>query len=329
MASENNVIAIAKGEIGYLEKATNSQLDDKTANAGSKNYTKYARDYAEFAGANYQGQAWCAVFVDWCFVQAFGASKAKALLGGFSAYTPTSANYFKKSGQWYTLPQVGDIIFFKNSTRICHTGIVIGVTASKVTTIEGNTSGGSTLVSNGGGVAQKSYSLSYSSIAGYGRPGYGETSTMPTSTIVSKTSSTPSTISTATLQKTGIKNYQTWLNKTYSFSTLTVDGIPGANTLKASVKALQTESNKLGAKLAVDGKWGAKTKAAIITLKSGSTGNLVYILQGLLYCRGYVYSGFDGKYGANSVAEVKSYQGAKGLVADGIAGKDTFTKLLE
>ena len=35
------VILIAKNEIGYLEKKSNSQLDSKTANAGSNNYTKY------------------------------------------------------------------------------------------------------------------------------------------------------------------------------------------------------------------------------------------------------------------------------------------------
>ena len=38
------VISIALTEVGYLEKASNDQLDDKTANAGNKNYTKYARD---------------------------------------------------------------------------------------------------------------------------------------------------------------------------------------------------------------------------------------------------------------------------------------------
>ena len=37
------VIDIALGEVGYLEKNSNAQLDDKTANAGNKNYTKYAR----------------------------------------------------------------------------------------------------------------------------------------------------------------------------------------------------------------------------------------------------------------------------------------------
>ena len=39
------VLAIATAEIGYHEKKNNSQLDNPTANAGSANYTKYARDF--------------------------------------------------------------------------------------------------------------------------------------------------------------------------------------------------------------------------------------------------------------------------------------------
>jgi hypothetical protein len=38
------VIDIALAEVGYLEKKSNSNLDNKTANAGSNNYTKYGRD---------------------------------------------------------------------------------------------------------------------------------------------------------------------------------------------------------------------------------------------------------------------------------------------
>lgn len=44
MKSIDKVLSIARQEIGYLEKRSNSQLDSKTANAGSSNYTKYARD---------------------------------------------------------------------------------------------------------------------------------------------------------------------------------------------------------------------------------------------------------------------------------------------
>ena len=51
-----------------------------------------------------------------------------------------------------------------------HTGLVEKVEGNKVHTIEGNTSGASGVVSNGGGVARKSYALDFSKIAGYGRP---------------------------------------------------------------------------------------------------------------------------------------------------------------
>ena len=43
MKSIDKLLNVAKNEIGYLEKRSNSQLDSKTANAGSSNYTKYAR----------------------------------------------------------------------------------------------------------------------------------------------------------------------------------------------------------------------------------------------------------------------------------------------
>lgn len=170
----NKVIDIAAAEVGYLEKRSLSQLDEKTANAGSNNYTKYWRDMAP----GMQGQPYCNAFVNWCFVKAFGENVAKKLLctdGAWSYYTPTSAGYFKAKGQYYkSNPKVGDIIYFKNTERICHVGIVYKVDSTRVYTIEGNTSGGSTLIANGGGVAKKSYPLGYSRIDGYGRPNYGE-----------------------------------------------------------------------------------------------------------------------------------------------------------
>ena len=77
------VLSVATAEVGYLEKKSNSQLDDKTANAGSKNYTKYARDLdaiPDFYNGKKNGYAWCDVFVDWCMVQAFGVEAAKQFL---------------------------------------------------------------------------------------------------------------------------------------------------------------------------------------------------------------------------------------------------------
>lgn len=39
--SGNCVVTVAKSQIGYYEKETNSNLESFTANAGNKNYTKY------------------------------------------------------------------------------------------------------------------------------------------------------------------------------------------------------------------------------------------------------------------------------------------------
>ncbi len=186
MNTIDKVLKVAKSQVGYLEKKSNSLLDSFKENAGKKNFTKYAREYQKFAGVNLQGQAWCDMFVDFCFVIAFGKEIAKKLLGNFSAYTPTSAQYFKNMKQWHTAPRIGDVIFFKNSERINHTGIVTEVSNTKVYTIEGNTSDGEEIIPNGGGVCEKSYILSNSRIAGYGRPNYDYA--VPLKTITDKSS---------------------------------------------------------------------------------------------------------------------------------------------
>ncbi|MCM3090916.1 MULTISPECIES: CHAP domain-containing protein [unclassified Cytobacillus] len=179
MTDVSIVIEIAKAEVGYLEKASNRDLDDKTANAGVNNFTKYARDLDAISGfyiGEKQGYAWCDVFVDWCFVQAYGVEEAKKLLchGERGASCAHSALYFKNNGQYYTSgPKIGDQIFFGSNIQcVSHTGIVYAVDSTYVYTIEGNTFGASSEISNGGGVSKKFYTLSNQKIAGYGRPNY-------------------------------------------------------------------------------------------------------------------------------------------------------------
>lgn len=179
MAFVNELINIALKEVGYLEKASNSCLDNKTSNVGANNYTKYARDLDAISGfynGKKQGFPWCDVFVDWCFVKAFGVDKAKELLcqpnKSLGAGCGYSMNYYKEKKQFYTKPAIGDQIFFKSGTSIAHTGIVYDVDKTYVYTVEGNTSDANGVVANGGGVYKKKYKLSSSSIAGYGRPTY-------------------------------------------------------------------------------------------------------------------------------------------------------------
>lgn len=204
---KQKVIDIALAEEGYLEKKTKEYLDDKTANAGSNNYTKYARDLDAlgFFNGRKQGFAWCAVFVCWCFVQAYGVEGAKKLLclpsnaaNNCAAGCRSARNYYKSKGRLFDSPQPGDQIFFYSSdmSEVSHTGLVYKVDSQKVYTMEGNTSSTSGVVANGGMARTKSYSLSYSRLAGFGRPDYGAQATAKPETSAGNTSSNTSSNTT-------------------------------------------------------------------------------------------------------------------------------------
>ena len=161
------VIEVAKAEINYLEKKSNSQLDSKTGNAGYNNYTKYWRDVKP----EWNGSYWCACFITWVFQTALGKKRTKELLKHYPyVYCPTLAGLFTK----YSTPKVGDIVIFWKNGAYAHTGLVIAVNGNTFTTIEGNTSGASTVVPNGGGVCQKTYNLKNVN-AKFCRPAYAST----------------------------------------------------------------------------------------------------------------------------------------------------------
>ena len=179
MSELQKVIDIALNEVGYIEKASNKNLDSKTGNAGNNNYNKYARDLDNISGfynGKKNGYDWCDVFVDWCFVQAFGVERALELLcqprksTGAGCYF--SRGFYKAKGQLHATPKVGDQIFFGEGDDIYHTGLVYKVDKTKVYTIEGNTSKDGSGYANV--VAKKSYRIGVSYIAGYGRPNYKE-----------------------------------------------------------------------------------------------------------------------------------------------------------
>lgn len=230
----NLVISIAKNEVGYLEKASNSNLDSKTGNAGYNNYTKYWRDVYP----SYQAQAWCACFVSWIFMTAFGLETAKKLLKHWPyVYCPTLGSLFTKHAN----PQVGDIVIFYRNGTFAHTGIVTKVEGDRFWTIEGNTSGLAGIVANGGGVFEKSYYNSQLPGTKFCRPDYSIITSVNTPS--SPTSTSPSNPS---------KN---WLEY----------GDTGND-----VKVLQQKLNKLGfkgkngIKLTEDGEYGENTKYAVL-----------------------------------------------------------------
>lgn len=64
------------------------------------------------------------------------------------------------------------------------------------------------------------------------------------------------------------------------------------------------------------------------TLRNGSKGTQVRVLQWLLNENGYNAGTIDGIFGTNTKNAVIAFQTALGLAADGIVGKNTWTKLL-
>lgn len=162
------VVNKALSMVGYLEKKSNKDLYDKTANAGSNNYTMFAEWYDE----GLQGCAWCAMFVSW----AAGTSGVPTTVFPKHSYTPTGVNWFKSHGRWADagsyIPKLGDVIYYHNNVRACHVGLVTKCDGTYVYTVEGNTSSAAGVVANGGAVATKKYRLTYNKILGYGRPDY-------------------------------------------------------------------------------------------------------------------------------------------------------------
>lgn len=258
----SKVIEVAKKEVGYLEKKTNAWLSSKTKNAGSNNYTKYGKWF----GMN--GVYWCAIFISWIFNKAFGKTKAKKLLcGNFSASCETLRQQFIKANKYAggkTTPKKGYIIFFVGSRHngANHIGLVYKIEGGRIYTIEGNTSGGSTVVDNGGCVAYKSYPIGYEKILGYGKPSYDKDAS--SSTVSTNSTSTKLTAPKPTLKKgvsgASVKTLQKCLNKVIKAG-LTVDGVFGDATYKAVVKFQKAH------KISADGIYGNNTykklKAAI------------------------------------------------------------------
>ena len=246
--SVNDAIATvtkaAEAEVGYLEKRTNANLESKTANAGSKNYTKYGK----WIGAN--GDYWCASFISWLFYSVFGETIGKSVLGVYSPACETIRGKLKKVSS----PRAGDIVFFTGSRHsgANHIGYIYKVDGGKIYTVEGNTSGASGVVDNGGGVATKSYTVGYTRILSYGRPDY--------SVAVQATKDT----------ETGSKDKS---KKGYSgtFPVLPPrgyykqgDGISALTNYPTQIKRVQALVNWItDADIKVDGEYGKNTTAAV------------------------------------------------------------------
>ena len=233
------LVAIAEAEIGYHEKATNANLDSKTANSGNKNFTKYGRDLfnARFFNGNKNGFDWCAQFPTWCVWKLTGQNKKKTeyilcVGGDLSAGCGFALKYYKAAGRFDGNPKVGDQIFFKytdDDSTADHTGIVVRVTDSLIETIEGN---------SGNEVKRKAYQRTDKTIIGYGHPRYDAE---PKKTVVKEVKTV--NIEMPVLRKGSSGN--------------------AVKTLQRLLRQLQYTNIDGKALLIVDGHFGSNTEAAV------------------------------------------------------------------
>lgn len=337
MSEIKKILEIASNEVGYLEKASNNNLDDKTANAGDKNYTKYARDMDNLNVYNGKknGYAWCNIFIDWCFVQAVGIDRARELLIGFSAGCTQDYNWFKSKGQIVSEPQIGDLVFFGD---ISHIGIIENVDNDRIYTIEGNTSNASELIINGGQVAKKSYLKTSKYIYGYARPKYDETSDSKSNETDSSNEITYSLIKKGSKGKLVRIAQEKLLVKGYKLPKYGADGDFGDET-ETAVRKLQEDAG-----IAVDGIIGPDTWSVLngdfvkptesypgYLIKKGQQSDDVRKLQERLINLGYNCGGFgaDRIFGNGTYNSVIAFQKANGLSPDGIVGPLTWKKLFK
>lgn len=145
------VVDLAVSQVGYKE--------------ADNNYNKYASDprMTQAYGWDLQNQPWCAVFVNWLFIDSFGLEIGEQMTYGCSPSCFQQSFMYKDAEAWYDTPQAGDQAFFYVNGNINHTGIVVDVKDSTVITVEGNCSDG---------VCRNSYDVDSHYIAGFGRPNW-------------------------------------------------------------------------------------------------------------------------------------------------------------
>jgi hypothetical protein len=111
-------VKVALEEVGYEEKASNANLEDKHANRGQANYTKYGAWYKENCGGDHPAY-WCEQFVSWCAYMACKAHK-EALKSGWVEIAgrwqylekgkPIKGQWLQVGGRWYVFDGSGNMI---------------------------------------------------------------------------------------------------------------------------------------------------------------------------------------------------------------------------
>lgn len=226
----SKVVSLAYDQVGYKE--------------GNNNFNKYADDpkIQKLYGWNVQNQPWCAVFVNWLFLNAFGYDDGSAMTYGGSPGCAIAAQNYKNNNAWSMNPRKGDQIFFNINGGINHTGIVVDVSGSTIRTVEGNSSDR---------VSQNSYYTGDPSIAGYGVPNWAVVANVPDDP------------DPTGLVVDGECGPETWAALAKKMP-LVKNGSKGW-----AVTAVQAMLNYLGTDLDADGELGPLTKKEIMEFQEG------------------------------------------------------------
>lgn len=299
MPYPSDAIRILREEVGYHEKKSNKDLDSKTGNSGSSNWTKYARDldaikYFNGLKNGPVGQ-WCAILQCWVQYKLLGDGlSARAVL-----YQPDAkyncgagctwqAGYFRENNAFSKSPQPGDWIFYGVPGDEYHTGCVIEVSGKTVYTIEGNVQNQVMLLT---------HDINDPSIAGYGRPKYEKND--PNVVYVVKTGDTLDKIA---------EQYDTTAEKIAK-----ENGITNPNFITTGTVLVFRRGDKT---------WHTTD----IFCQMGDRNKAVSVIQALLLKRGLQLT-YDGYFGAETRSAVMTWQRSKGITVDGIVGDETIATL--
>lgn len=151
------LLAAARSQVGYHEGRSNGHWN---------NQEKFAPQVPGLEWA--QGQAWCDVFVTWCFQKA----GLRSLLPAITASCDVSGAAWKKAGRWSEYPAIGAQVLFGTPADLSHTGIVHDYDDRYVYTYEGNTN--ETGAREGDGVYAKRHLRTDPHVVGYGYPKFAQ-----------------------------------------------------------------------------------------------------------------------------------------------------------
>jgi peptidoglycan hydrolase-like protein with peptidoglycan-binding domain len=157
------------GVLTAVLNAARSKLGVKENPPGS-NDTDFGLWYSATFGGHWNGQPWCAMFVNWCL------AAGQALDVHNFSYCPTGVAEYKAAGRWGSTPRPGAVVFYQWTEPVPqHVGIVESVNADgSIVAIEGNTS--VSVQDNGGTVMRRVRKVG---IVGYGYPIYAAIPTQP------------------------------------------------------------------------------------------------------------------------------------------------------